>query len=239
MSLVIILLGLSAAAFPGTRARISRKANSDGANSRWLKAVITFKAMTYSPPDNISQFQPADPWNNTLEYAPTPGNFGRTSTSSCSPEYVPDDHHPTHDQPQAEQLVFLPFADWEEERVYNEQPPIYIHYRIDWKVTLNGKNIAQVTEPDLVVRPSDFWQHSLKDAAEKSKNRKVDHTRRVRLDDISVVASVRDRTQQDLHQQFERTNTWDSNTKKVKRDHIPDPRDGIKRKSCYRQSMIC
>lgn len=33
----------------------------------------------------------------------------------------------------------------------------------------------------------------------------MDH-RRVRLDDISVVASVRDRTQQDLSQQFERTN---------------------------------
>lgn len=49
------------------------------------------------------------PWNNTLEYTSTPGNFGRTSTSSCSsPEYVPDYHHSKHHRPQAEQLVFLP-----------------------------------------------------------------------------------------------------------------------------------
>ncbi|EHA21861.1 hypothetical protein CBS115989_10927 [Aspergillus niger] len=162
--------------------------------------------MAYSPSDDVSQYQPANLWTSTPEYAPTPGYFGRTSESSCSsPEYVPDDHCSTHQQPQAEQLEFLPFADWEEERVYNEQPPVYIHYRIDWKVTLNGKSIAQITEPDLVVRPSEFWQNSLKDAAERFKNRKVDHTRRVRMDDITVVASVKDRTQQDLRQQDEST----------------------------------
>jgi hypothetical protein len=165
--------------------------------------------MAYSPceADDTFQTQPPDPLYSALDYAPTPGNFGHPSTPSCfSPDYVPNDHLPTNCQSQSTQLVFLPTADWDEERVYNEQPPIYIHYRIDWKVTINGKNIAQVTEPDVVIKPSEFWQHSLKDAAEKVKNRKVDHTRRVRLDNLSVVASVRDRTQQDLHQQFERTN---------------------------------
>ncbi|ODM18800.1 hypothetical protein SI65_05417 [Aspergillus cristatus] len=165
--------------------------------------------MTYSPSEigDVSQFQPPDPWNNTSDYARTPGNFNRISTPSCcSPEYVPDDSHPTLQQSQTDQLIFLPFADWAEGRVYNEQPPIYIHYWVDWKVTLNGRTVAQVTEPDLVIRPSEFWQHSLRDAADKIKNRKVDHTRWVRLDDTSIVASVRDRSQQDLHQQFERTN---------------------------------
>lgn len=73
-------------------------------------------------------------------------------------------------------------------------------------MTLNGRAVAQVTGPDGSIRPSEFWRHFLKDAAENVKNPKVDHTQRVRLDDASIVASVKDWSQQDLHQQFERAN---------------------------------
>jgi hypothetical protein len=73
-------------------------------------------------------------------------------------------------------------------------------------VTLNSQVVAQVTEPDLVIRSSKFRQNILKDTAENVKNRKVNHTRRVGLDNTSIVASVKDGSQQDLYQQFEHTN---------------------------------
>jgi hypothetical protein len=115
--------------------------------------------MAYSPceADDNLQTQSPDPWYSALDYAPTPGNFGHASTPSCfSLDHVPNDHLPTNCQSQSTQLVFLPIADWAEERVYNKQPPIFIHYRIDWEVTINGKNIAQVTERDVVIKPSEF-----------------------------------------------------------------------------------
>jgi hypothetical protein len=32
----------------------------------------------------------------------------------------------------------------------------YIHYTIEWKLTLNSKKVGSVTEKDLVVAPSDY-----------------------------------------------------------------------------------
>lgn len=85
--------------------------------------------MLYSPSENIFQYQPANLWTSTPEYIPTPSYFSHTSKLLCfSPEYVSDNYYSTHHQPQAEQLEFLPFADWKEKRVYNKQPPIYIYY---------------------------------------------------------------------------------------------------------------
>ena len=33
------------------------------------------------------------------------------------------------------------FADWDSERTYDEDPPSYIHYSIEWKVTVNDRAI--------------------------------------------------------------------------------------------------
>jgi hypothetical protein len=52
-------------------------------------------------------------------YAPTPGYFGRTPEALSSPSPVP---YRTTDQPQSDQLNFLPFAEWEESGEYDEEP---------------------------------------------------------------------------------------------------------------------
>lgn len=45
-----------------------------------------------------------------------------------------DKHLNTSQQPQTDHLGFIPLEIWDKERVYDEQPPICIHYLIDWKV---------------------------------------------------------------------------------------------------------
>jgi hypothetical protein len=53
-------------------------------------------------------------------------------------------------------LSFVPYADWSPDQVYEDLPPSYIHYFIEWKLTVNRRIIAKQTENDLVVAPSDF-----------------------------------------------------------------------------------
>lgn len=53
-----------------------------GINIRSISAIYHPEAMTYSPSymNDDSQFQQTEPWNRTFEYAPTPGNWGRSPT---------------------------------------------------------------------------------------------------------------------------------------------------------------
>jgi hypothetical protein len=64
------------------------------------------------------------------------------------------------------ELKFCQLSDWDSERTYNES---YIHYSIEWKVTVNNRAIMpKDTEQDIVLAPAAFWQHSLKPKLEDS-----------------------------------------------------------------------
>lgn len=147
---------------------------------------------------NPPQFQAFDPWDRTPLYAaPTPGNFGRTPTPpACSPpaSQIFDEHLNTPRDPHPDQVGYIPFAAWDKEG---------IHYLVEWKVTLNTKVVARVTEPNLVIAPSIFWQKTLKKKVEGVRRRKVFQDRRVRLDNITIGASINDRSQDDVHQESE------------------------------------
>lgn len=124
--------------------------------------------------------------------------------SVCSPPgWIPDEHSDTSQPPQTDRLGFIQLEAWNRRRAYDEQPPICIHYLIEWKVTLNNRTVRRVTEPDLVIAPSACWQNFLEEKVEQVKRRKEFQNRRVRLDDTFIVASVlQDRSQYDLYQQF-------------------------------------
>ncbi|OJJ98559.1 hypothetical protein ASPACDRAFT_1857806 [Aspergillus aculeatus ATCC 16872] len=108
----------------------------------------------------------------TPQYAPTPGDFGRSLASSI---YSPSS--PLL-QPQSDKLELVQLSDWEEGRPYDEDPPVYLHYSIEWKVTVNNRVVAKDTEPDLVLAPSAYWFKVLRQKLESRVKTKTQRNRR-------------------------------------------------------------
>jgi hypothetical protein len=164
--------------------------------------------MSFSPfnADDVPQTQPLDSWYQSSQYAPTPGNFGRTPTPSAlspSPDHI-EGSSPS--QPyQSDHLGFVPLAEWDEGRPYDEQPPTCIHYSIEWRVKLNNRTLPKDTEPDLVLAPSLYWRLFLKQKLENFVLRKTSRNRPVRSDDTTNSVCVNDRSQCDLNKRFEST----------------------------------
>ncbi|KAL2801614.1 hypothetical protein BJX63DRAFT_169250 [Aspergillus granulosus] len=87
---------------------------------------------------------------------PHPGDFGRSTGYSLSPS----PHH-TLPQPPQDRLGCLSLAEWERGGEYDQQPPRYVCYTVNWKLLLNNKPVGNVTEKDLVVAPSQYWEKYL------------------------------------------------------------------------------
>lgn len=60
------------------------------------------------------------------------------------------------------------------------------------------------TEQDLTLLPSSYWEQ-IKEDVESILQRKLAHSRRVRLDDTALVLSINDCFQRDLTKRFEAT----------------------------------
>jgi hypothetical protein len=81
---------------------------------------------------DIQQSESFDPWGDTLQYAPTPGNFRRSPTSlsdiSCTniEPISPNIYNcPQENGSQYNSLPLLQFGDWEEGRTYDEDRPVF------------------------------------------------------------------------------------------------------------------
>ncbi|KAJ5149796.1 hypothetical protein N7448_001374 [Penicillium atrosanguineum] len=148
--------------------------------------------MTYSSfDDDADQPRIIDPLEPTWHDAPTPGYFGRTSETSYSPSPTP---YRATGQPQSDQLNFLPFAEREEGGEYDEEPPRYVSYTIEWKLILNRKTVGRVTEEDLVVAPSEYWEETLKAAVEDMLQMKKKRHQRVRSEGTAIMMKSSDRS---------------------------------------------
>jgi len=52
----------------------------------------------------------------------------------------------------ADELKLCQLPDWDSERTYDDDPPIYIYYSIEWKVTMNNRATMRLdTEQDIVL----------------------------------------------------------------------------------------
>jgi hypothetical protein len=104
-------------------------------------------------------------------------------------------------QTQANKLKLCQLPDWDSERTYDEDPPSYIHYSIEWKVTVNNRAIMpKDTEQDVVLAPAAYWQHFLQPKLENLLRKK---NRPVRSEDTNVVVSVTERSERDLTKRFD------------------------------------
>ncbi|KAH8430182.1 uncharacterized protein LDX57_007852 [Aspergillus melleus] len=151
--------------------------------------------------DDAYQSRMTDPWD-TPEHAPTPGYFGRTPATLLSPSPAPEPGL------QPDQLGFLPLSQWEESIDYDEQPPKYICYTIAWKLVLNRKTVGKVTEEDLVVAPSEYWEESLKADVDDMLRTKKKRHKRVRSEGTAITVSVDDRSQRDLEKFYNSDINW-------------------------------
>lgn len=145
-------------------------------------------------------------WEQTLSYAPTPGDFGRERTPSVcsSPVYTYGDRSTLSHRPASDRLGFLDDTELNWGGTYHEDTPKSIDYIVEWKVTLNNRILAKDTEQDLVFKPSAYWQQ-IKEKAKHIVQRKKSRNQQVRSDDTTVVAAVNNRSQRDLTKRFEGT----------------------------------
>lgn len=146
--------------------------------------------------NGVQQSIMLDPWGDTSQYAPTPGNFCWSPTSPSNISCINVDHispvdyaSPQQSASQKNNLPLLQFGDWEEGRTYDEDPPTCIHYSIEWKVTLNNRTVAKDTEQDLVLAPRFHWRLFLQPKLKELLVRKYPH-RKLEPDDTSVVVSA-------------------------------------------------
>lgn len=94
--------------------------------------------------------------------------------------------------------AFLPFMDldlWIPNIPYDEDPPHYIRYTVQWKFTVNNRATAKDTRQELAISPSDFWEADLQETIDKliERNRRTHPSAHVY--ETSLTVSVNERSE--------------------------------------------
>ena len=147
-----------------------------------------FPCETESPGIQILQALQDDPATPMLSNLASQG-------SMCGVIDTSPQAHPV----QADQLKFLQYPEWDQEKDYREDPPTCIRYTIEWKITLNNRTIVKNTERDVVLQPAAFFDVVLLPKVEATVAKKISPDKNVQLEDIRILVSVNDRTQRDLN----------------------------------------
>ncbi|KAL4866678.1 hypothetical protein BDV12DRAFT_187221 [Aspergillus spectabilis] len=101
---------------------------------------------SFSPDDGTYEAE-SWRWDESPQYAPTPGNFGHTPSSPSHFSYIRSTH------------------------LY------CIHYWIEWKITLNKRTVIKDTEQDLVLAPGFYWRLFLQPKLREKLDAKYLHKR--------------------------------------------------------------
>ena len=99
-------------------------------------------------------------------------------------------------QTQTNDLKLCQFPDWDSEGTYDDDPPVYIHYSIVWKVTRNKRAVmGPDTVQDTVLSPIAYCHRLLNP---KIDNYWLQKKTPVKFEDITAVVSVTQRKEPDL-----------------------------------------
>jgi hypothetical protein len=135
--------------------------------------------------------------------SPDPSDHLYDSHDQWDPYDDPSQQQTQEQQTQANQLKLCQLLDWDSERIYDEDPPISIHYSIEWKVSVNNRAIMpKDTEQDIVLAPAAYWQHFLEPKLQNLLRKK---NRPLRSEDTQVVVSVTERSERDITKRFDDT----------------------------------
>lgn len=111
-------------------------------------------------------------------------------------------------RPARSPLSFVSLIDFDPDYAYDENPPIYLRYGLEWTLRLNQKKIAFQTEPDVVLAPNDFWDHTLRSNLENELS-KLNQRRACQAETTTVTVSVNARGEKDLTRRFDGLDaTW-------------------------------
>ena len=106
----------------------------------------------------------------------------------------------TQTNEETNELKFCQLSNWDSKKTYDDS---YIHYTIEWKITVNNRAIMlKDTEQDIVLAPADHWQHVLKRKLEDSVG---NEKRSLESNFTSVAVSVTQRKEPPLTKVFPQT----------------------------------
>ncbi|TKA24290.1 hypothetical protein B0A54_17936 [Friedmanniomyces endolithicus] len=139
---------------------------------------------TRQPVGNVSQFAspPAD--RTTTNNPSIATNENTTRASNCLVSRC----NPLQDAPSTNELQLVQWEEWDESHQYNETPPKYILYSIEWKLSGKKKNkrtVARETEQNIVLGPSDYWTHFLHSKIRRAMKRQFPAEQQPNIDDTT------------------------------------------------------
>ena len=113
-----------------------------------------------------------------------------------------------HNQTVRPKLQLLNLEEWDENNTYDEDPPTCLHYTIVWSAIRGKEELVRDTEPDLVLRPSAYWQLILQRRVERLVQNRLGDDSTSKVDHVVAIVSLSGRSEPKLVKHFDTGIGW-------------------------------
>ncbi|ETN44755.1 uncharacterized protein HMPREF1541_10425 [Cyphellophora europaea CBS 101466] len=171
----------------------------------------------FAPDDYVTPYY-AESAVSQISSAPTPALYtdsqGQPRWSRSASLSVPE--------PQTQGLNFVRIRDWNPDAAYDEQPPRYLHYRIDWRLMINKSIVSRNTIEDIVLQPTSYGPRVLLPRLEEVLKRKILPPRSVQPSETDVEIKVTRKAEDNFAAQYGKTdvNWLEVESKLLKRSEL-------------------
>lgn len=122
------------------------------------RALTTFHFLCIAP-EPMTATMTGDDWLYEISSDDENDHRGGSDISDRELDHGTSPHSQLPPVPGA--LPFLDYHRWASDQSYDEQPPRWLLYTMQWKLTLNSRKAMEQTEQNLAIAPSDFWKEVL------------------------------------------------------------------------------